>query len=322
MKNNNKKIPIAISGCLLGQNVRFNGGHKKNRYISDTLGGYFEWVTFCPEVAIGLGIPRNPIRLEKENGVVRLFDSITNETHTESMKMYGRKILEELTANPVYGYILKSKSPSCGIHNVNIQISKEGKINKNGMGIYTSVLKESLPNLPMEEEGRLSDAGIRENWIARVFAYYDFKSTVYPSPTIGKLVEFHSSAKFTVLSHCEKTYRILGRLVANADQKSALEVAAEYENLFMLALSKKTAPKKNLNVMLHLFGFFKNKLDSKSRSNLLETIEDYSKGTYPLVVPITLIHHYAKILDIKYLMNQSYLQPYPKTLSLRNNLVS
>lgn len=320
----NKKIPVGISSCLLGMEVRFNGGHKRDKYVTGTLSDFFTWKPYCPEVGIGLTVPRNTVRLEGHGDEVKLIDPKEGLDHTQKMVDYSHKVLNAMRENKksgvpdVYGFILKSKSPSCGMTNVKLYNPKNSGFNKKGMGIFAQALMEKFPNLPVEEEGRLHDPRLRENWIARVFSYYDFRSSLFPEPTTGKLVAFHTRYKFTILSHCEKAYKELGSLVANAAKDEIEIVIKNYEQIFMSALKKYSTVPKNINVLLHLIGFFKKQLDSQSRAQIIETIYDYREGIVPLVVPTTMVSHYAKVLKIDYLEKQAYLTPHPKELALRN----
>lgn len=316
MSNPTEKIPIGISSCLVGQKVRHDGASKTSHYITDTLGQYFDWISFCPEVSVGMGVPRPTIHLELIEEDTRLICPTTGEDWTERMKQNSDKELDKILKKEIFGYILKSKSPSCGMERVKIYRGHAIRPYTNGVGVHAELLKSKAPNLPVEEEGRLCDPILRENWINRVFAYYSFKKEVCYKPTVGKLVTHHSRWKFNVLSHCNVTYSNLGRLVANAKGKSLSEVLKEYENEFMAALTKRSTPSKHVNVMEHMVGFFKKKLDSKAKSSLHQSIEDYKSGYVPIIVPITLIRHYASLFGEEYLLEQSYLNPHPKELAL------
>lgn len=314
------KITVGVSSCLIGEKVRYNGQHKRDKFVDGVLSEFFEWRSFCPEVAIGLGIPRPTIKIERDKGEFRLVESKSGNDHTEKMLSYSLTVAKKIAEVPIFGYIFKSKSPSCGLFGVKITDAETQQVSKKGIGIYADILTKAFPNLPVEEEGRLNDPIIRENWIARVYAYHKFKTKVATDPTIKNLVCFHTEFKFTVLSHCERAYRELGRLVANADGKDPREIAKAYETLFMTALRKKSSRKSNLNVLLHVFGFFKKKLDRETKNKIIEVINDYKDGIIPLVVPVTLLNHYVRLLRIDYLLKQDYLRPHPKKLCLRNSL--
>lgn len=300
--------------------MRFDGGHKHDRYITGTLGRYFEWVSVCPEVEIGLGTPRPTLRFEKVDGEPRLVQPKLGTDLTEKMDKYSRKRVKRLAKQDIYGYILKSKSPSCGMERIKIYNGHGVSPSTKGVGLYAKQLMESFPNLPIEEDGRLCDPVLRENWVNRVFAYYRFQQELGARPTVGKLVSFHSRFKFTVLSHCHASYRKMGPLVANAKKRPIKEVITEYETLFMEALKKRATAAKHVNVMEHMLGFFKKDLSAKVRKEILTTIKDYRSEIVPVIVPITIIRHYAQILGVEYLTNQSYLNPHPKELALRSRI--
>lgn len=269
---------------------------------------------------IGLGAPRDTIRLEKVGKETRLIQNNTRADLTSKMDTYAHRKVGQLSKTQLFGFILKSKSPSCGLFNMKVYKEGQNQMAALDQGRFAKVLRDSFPYLPMEEEGRLSDPGLRENWVARVFAYYRFHTEIYPRPSMSKLVSFHSQNKFHILSHCEASYRKLGKIVGNQEGLKPSEIAAEYEKIFMEALTKKSTRAKNINVLDHMLGFFKKKLTSEVRSEIRLIISDYKKGLVPLIVPITLIKHYASILNVDYISNQTYLNPHPKELALRFGL--
>lgn len=315
------QLRIGISSCLLGREVRFDGGHKHDRFLTATMGQYFEWVPVCPEVEIGLPIPRPTLRLERRGDDVRLMMPKTSEDHTDSMRQYAIRRVEELSAEDLSGYVLKSRSPSCGMERV--KVYPEGGTGggaKNGRGIFAETLLERFTLLPVEEDGRLNDPRIRENWITRVFAYRRLQELWKPRWTIGQLVAFHTAHKYLLLAHSQKHYRELGRMVADAKQLPREELRQAYQSRFMDGLKRIASPAKHTNVLQHILGFFKRDLDPASRAELFGHIEDYRQGRAPLVVPLTLIAHYVRVLDVKYLQDQVYLQPHPRELALRNHV--
>jgi uncharacterized protein YbgA (DUF1722 family)/uncharacterized protein YbbK (DUF523 family) len=310
-------IRIGISGCLLGQNVRFDGGNKCDRYIRDTLGQYFQWVPVCPEVEAGLGVPRPTLRFENIDGEARIIQAGTAVDVTEVLKTFSEKRVRELKKLNLFGYLLKSKSPSCGKGGIRIYAGYGIRPVTTGIGVFARELAAALPNLPIEDEGRLSDPGLRENWVNRVFAYHRFRTELLPRPTMGKLVKFHSRYKFIILAHCPETYRAMGRLVGTGKTVDVHGLVDSYETMLMSALKKRASVAKHVNVLQHIFGFFKRQLSAEVRRDLLQTIEDYQRGMLPLIVPIALIRHYAHLLKIDYLCDQTYLVPHPKELALR-----
>ena len=247
-------IRIGISSCLLGQKVRFDGGHKHDRYLTDTLGTYFEWVPICPEVEIGLGTPRETIRLVQLGGDTRLVSTKSEVDLTERMQRYATQRVKLLKGEEISGYILKKSSPSCGMERVKVYQPK-GPAKRTGTGVFAAALLEQFPNLPVEEEGRLCDPRLRENWVERVFAYVALQALWRGRWRIGDLVDFHTRYKYTLLAHDEKTFRELGRLVAAAKTTPRGELRDRYECLFMTALKRIATTRKNVNVLQHMFGF-------------------------------------------------------------------
>jgi uncharacterized protein YbgA (DUF1722 family)/uncharacterized protein YbbK (DUF523 family) len=312
-------IRIGISSCLLGQPVRFDGGHKRDRYLTDTLGQYFQWVPVCPEVELGLGTPRETIRLVQFDDAVRLTATKTGEDITRSMQSFARRRVGDLGDERLSGYILKSRSPSCGMERVKVYQPK-GPARNTGRGLFAEALMERFPNLPVEEEGRLCDPRLRENWIDRVFAYHALSGLWTRRWTVGHLVRFHTRHKLVLLAHSPEAYGRLGRLVAEAKRVPRAELRSRYETEFMAAMKKIATIKKNTNVLQHMLGYFKRDLDAASRHELLSLIEDYRREIVPLIVPLTLIKYFVRILDVSYLQDQAYLSPHPRELALRNHV--
>lgn len=312
-------IRIGISSCLLGQEVRFDGGHKHDRYLTGTLSQYFEWVPICPEVEIGLGTPRETIRLVQIGNQTRLRTTKTDVDLTDRMQGYADERVATLANENLSGYIFKKDSPTCGMERVKLYQAK-GPGKRVGVGLFAAALIHHFPHLPVEEEGRLCDPRLRENWVERVFAYHAMQQLWNGRWRIGNLVDFHTRHKFVLLAHDEAKYRELGRLVANAKSTPRHELRERYETTFMAGLKRIATPRKNVNVLQHLLGFFSKQLDTGSRQEIVSHIEDYHRGLVPLVVPLTLIRHYVRLLDIDYLSDQVYLNPHPKELALRNHV--
>lgn len=314
-------IRIGISACLLGRKVRFDGGHKHDRYLTDTLGQYFQWVPVCPEVEVGLPTPRPTLRLESSGGggAVRMVMPKEDKDLTREMQRYAKSRVAALADEGLSGYVLKKDSPSCGMERVKIYHG-EGPPSRNGRGLYAEALLARFPRLPVEEEGRLHDPRLRENWVTRVFSYYRLQSLWRRQWTIGDLVRFHTAQKFLLLAHSPQDYRQLGRLVAAAKTYNRKELRETYEAQMMAGLSKIATQAKNTNVLQHILGFFKKDLDTAARQELLDHILDYRHGLVPLVVPLTLITHYVRLLEVEYLRDQVYLNPHPKELALRNHV--
>jgi uncharacterized protein YbgA (DUF1722 family)/uncharacterized protein YbbK (DUF523 family) len=308
-----------VSACLLGDEVRYDGGHKRDTFLTLTLDPFVDWVKVCPEVEVGMGTPRESIRLVDEGGRIRLLTVKTAVDHTASMTAYAAKRVIALDEEDLCGYVLKKDSPSCGMTRVKVYSGKGPGI-KNGVGVFAQALLARFPHLPVEEEGRLTDPRLRENFIERVFAYRRLRDLFESRWTIGDLVGFHTAHKLVLLAHSTQAYNRLGRLVADAKGADRASFRARYAAGFMEGLSEMATPKRHTNVLQHMVGYFKNTLDVASRAELLATIEDYRRGLVPLVVPVTLLRHHVRVHDVQYLAGQVYLAPHPKELMLRNHV--
>ena len=312
-------IRIGVSSCLLGNQVRYDGGHKRDGFLVETFGRYVEWVPVCPEVEVGLGIPRPTLRLERAGDDIRLVMPKTGEDYTDPMRRYAVKRVVMLGADDLCGYILKKDSPSCGMERVKVY---DGNTipGRNGRGLFADALMRRYPNLPVEEEGRLNDPPLRENFVERVFAYRRLRSFFERGWTVGGLIAFHTAHKLQLMAHAPKGYEQIGRLVAGAKGVPRTELRDRYEAEFMATLAAMATKKRHTNVLQHIVGYFKKQLDDASRRELLEVIEDYHTGLVPLVVPLTLVRHYVRRFEIAYLEGQLYLEPHPKELMLRNHV--
>lgn len=320
MPSSQDVIRIGISACIVGQEVRFNGGHKLDRFIRDTLGAYVEFVPVCPEVDIGLGVPRETLRLVRApEGPPRLIAPKSDTEHTEEMLRYASEKVAELASQDLCGFIVQKGSPSCGMERVRIYPTKEGGApTRDGRGLFTRVLMDTLPLLPVEEDGRLNDPLLRENFIERVFAYRRCRQLFSGEWTMGDLVSFHASEKLLLMAHGD--YKPLGQLVAKGKQLPAAELADEYQRLFLTVLAQRSTVRKHVNVLQHIVGYFRDKLDQASRDEVHDLIEAYRGGLVPLIVPITLMRHHIRHQGIDYLAQQSYLNPHPRELMLRNHV--
>ncbi len=309
-----KKIKVAISACLLGQPVRFNGGHKHAPFCTQVLSQWFEFVPICPEVEIGLGVPREPIRLVMEDNSVHA-KNVTDQSYdyTEQLTSLATQRIPELA--DVCGYIFMQKSPSCGLFRVKAYLPTGMPHNEPQVGIYAKAIDEALPLLPKEEAGRLNDMHLRENFIIRVFATDAWRRQVVGDDKPGALVNFHRRYKFLLQAHSEVMYRDLGRLVARAGEGEAIR--HEYFQLFMQCLANPAKIKSHVNVLYHLLGFLKDSLNSEAKASIIETIESYQQQKVYLMTPLTLMRHYAEVHHINYLLDQVYLKPYPNELGLQ-----
>lgn len=311
------KITIGVSSCLLGNKVRFDGGHKHDRYITGTLGTFFEFVPVCPEVECGLPVPRESMRLVGDPEDPLLLTSRTGLDHTSRMKEWTKSRVEQLANNDLCGFIFKSKSPSSGMERVKVY-GKNNMPRAVGVGLFARAFKERFPLIPVEEEGRLHDMVLRENFIESVFVYRRWRS-VASDFTLDKLVHFHTDHKMLLRSHSEKHYRELGRIVAKAGNLNPDELLTIYQETLMAAMRLKPTIKKHVNVLQHMMGYFKKQISSDEKQELLDVIEDYRQHHVPLIVPITMMNHYVRKYSDGYLEKQYYLKPHPTELKLRNH---
>lgn len=315
-------VRIGVSSCLLGAKVRFDGQHKRDPFLVQDLAPYVEFVSVCPELEVGMGVPRETVRLVRAPDKRSLMVGHDSGTDwTERMNDYAARKVEALAKAELCGYVLKSKSPSCGMERVNLYPGLSGKQpTKDGVGLFAAALLQRLPNLPVEEEGRLHDPTLRENFIERVFAYHRLRALWAKRWTLGDLVTFHTAHKLALLAHSTDGYRALGRLVAQAKGTPRPQLRDAYETAFMGVLAKTASPGRHANVLGHMVGHLREKVDAPDRQELAALIEDYRLGLVPLIVPVTLMRHHARRHDVSYLLGQTYLQPHPKELMLRNRV--
>lgn len=317
---NSPDIKVGISSCLLGKEVRYNGGHAHDSFVTSMPGQYFSWVPVCPEMEIGMGTPRETIQLEQKDGTIRLRATKSRTDYTEQMESYANERTDQLAEqHPLHGYILKKDSPSCGMERVRVYDENDA-LTRTGRGVFARVLMEKFPLLPVEDEGRLRDAHLRENFVERVFAYYRLTNFIQDAPTPGYLVEFHTRHKLTLLSHHQERYRELGQLVGNASDRDLVDVLDEYSTQFMDLLSIKSTVKNHTNVLYHVIGYFRDVLDSPDRQELNDIVGDYRAGLVRLIVPVTLIKYHLRKHNIDWLDKQVYFHPYPPELKLRNSI--
>jgi len=313
-------LRIGISSCLLGEEVRFDGGHKRDRFLVDILGPHADWIRVCPEVEVGMGVPRETLRLVRVKDDIRMITTRSGIDHTDAMRAWARRRVGALAAEDLDGYVLKKDSPSCGMERVKVYDPAGGAAARSGEGIFATELKARCPSLPIEEEGRLSDPRLRENFIERVFAYRRLRALFRGRWTVGRLVAFHTAHKLALLAHSTTMYNDLGRLVAGAGSVDRGELQREYSALFMATLAKPATTRRHTNVLMHMAGHLKKRLDGSSKAELLACIDDYRRGLLPLVVPMTLLGHHVRAHGIDYLAGQIYLDPHPRELMLRNHV--
>ncbi len=314
-----RPLRLGISQCLLGEQVRFDGGHKRDSFLTDILGRYVDWVPVCPEVEAGFGVPREAMRLVNGQSGLTLITIKSARDLTREMERFSKRRVRELEAMDLSGYVFKRNSPSCGIERVRTY-NEHGMPARNGVGLFAQAFMRHFPLAPVEEEGRLTDPVLRENFIERVFSYQRWQDLVGARVTRGAVVTFHTIHKLLLLAHSRPHYEKLGRLAADAKRHRPSELASRYGAWFMEALKVNATPRKHVNVLQHIMGHLKRFLSKGENAELLELMSDYHRGLTPLVVPMTLIKHYVKALDVGHLRNQVYLNPHPKELMLRNRV--
>ncbi len=315
----NAEIKIGISACVLGEKVRFDSGHKVSKFVTKELSPYFEFVSVCPEVGMGMPVPRPTIRLISHEERIALVETKDpTKDHTNAMLEYSKAKVAELKDTQLCGYIVCAKSPTCGMERV--KVYKRDGADNIGVGLYTNELLQQMPWLPVEEDGRLNDPVLKENFITRVFTLHDFYQSVGGNVTRGNIVAFHSRYKLTLMAHHPTSYKELGRLVANIKEYDLDHFYDLYRTGLMRAMSHRASRKNNTNVLMHIQGYFKRYLDKKEKAELRNVIDEYRVGVLPLLAPLTLIKHYLATHPDGYLEQQRFLEPYPQELRLRYGL--
>ena len=297
--------------------MRYDGGHKRDHFLADVLGPHVEWVRVCPEVEVGMGTPRETLRLVRAGRDLRMITTRTGIDHTDAMNRWSRTRVEQLAREDLCGYLLKKDSPSCGMDRVKVY-GRDPVPRHTGRGLFASVLLDRFPSLPVEEEGRLTDPELRENFIERVFAYRRLRNLFVPNWTSGALTRFHAAHKMALLAHSTTAYRELGRLVADVRSVPRRELRARYESKFMATLALTATRRRQTNVLMHMAGHLKRVLDERSKTELLQAIDEYRRDQAPLTVPLTLLRRHARAHAIEYLLGQTYLQPHPSEAMLRH----
>ena len=311
-------LRVGISSCLLGEAVRWDGGHKRDAYIKDLLGRFFEWVPVCPELEVGMGVPREPIRLVGSPDSQSLVGVQTGKDWTAAMRQYARRRVRQLERLDLSGYLLKKDSPSCGMERVRVHPAR-GPASRTGIGAFARVLMAQMPLLPVEEEGRLQDPALRENFIERIFAYRRLRDWMKAGCTRSRLAAFHTAHKYLLLSHSPRHYRDLGGLVAGTKRHPPRRLAELYAACFMEALRVPATVKRHASVLQHLSVFVMEHLSAREKAELQKILDEYRKGGAPVIVPLTLLSHYVRNHQIDDIPDQVYLNPHPKELMLRNH---
>jgi uncharacterized protein YbgA (DUF1722 family)/uncharacterized protein YbbK (DUF523 family) len=313
------KPRIGISACLLGQKVRYDGGDKRDRFLTEIFGLHVDWVPVRPEAEVGMGVPREPVRLVGDPANPRLITERSGEDWTLAMSHYSHRRVTALTRLDLSGYVFKRDSPSCGVERVRVYNLK-GVPSRRGRGLFAAAVMRQLPLLPVEEEGRLNDPVLQENFVERVFAYQRWQRHTRQRKSVRSLIEFHTRHKFLLLAHSESHYRKLGCHVAEAKQTPIPAVYETYGHMFMAALAIHATVKSHYNVLHHMMGYFSKELSPAERQELIALLGDFRRKLVPLIVPLTLVRHYVNKYSVAYLQDQVYLQPSPKELLLRNHV--
>jgi uncharacterized protein YbgA (DUF1722 family)/uncharacterized protein YbbK (DUF523 family) len=320
MRDEMRKLRIGISACLLGEKVRYDGGHKRDRFLTDVLGQYADWVRVCPELELGLGVPRPTLRLEDRDGEVCMIMPKTGEDYSARMRRFGETRAKALAKLKLDGYVLKSKSPSCGMERVKIWRPTGGSPAANGRGLFAQALMTQLPHLPVEEEGRLNDPRLRENFVSRLYAHQRWQT---PGEVVSRktLTDFHAAHKYQLMAHNQAGMRRAGRLLANPDAFDSIDdLAQAYHAEFTSIMSRVPTTRNHTNALQHMAGYVTKHLDVADTAELIDSIDKYRAELLPLIVPITLLRHYVRKFDVSYLQNQVYLFPHPHELMLLNRL--
>lgn len=313
-------MKIGVSDCLLGSEVRFNKGHKHQRYLTETMGDYFDYVPVCPEVAAGMGVPRDPIRLvATDKGTRALGVKDSSVDVSDGIRAYAHQLAPRLKS--LTGFIFMKDSPSCGVYSVKLYNQKDGVDSHRSRGLFSEIIMQAMPWLPVEEGGRLNDAVLRENFMVRVFAHHDWQTTVAPALSRKKIIDFYSRYKYLVMAHHYESYKTIGRYLAkDMADRELIDVANEFLLMFMQALEHKATRKTNTNALMHLRGYIRDLLGSDDSDEMSETIDAYRRGEIPMIVPVRLMRHYLMKADDDYLKQQVFWQPYPEKLGLRNHI--
>lgn len=307
---------VGISTCLLGENVRYDGGHKLDRYLRDILGRHVNFVPVCPEVECGMGVPREAVRLVSTNHGIRLVTRETNVDMTDRMRSWMAGRIKELSALPLCGFIFKSRSPSSGLMRIKVYTDKG--VRNDGTGIFAKGVTERFPYLPVEDDGRLNDDKLRENFIERVFVMHRWHELLARGRSLSALLQFHADHKYLIMAHDPSALKRLGTGLAQG--KGNRRIHDEYLATLAPALARIATPRKNTNVLLHIMGYFKKDLSPDEKAELLEIIGNYHEGILPLIVPVTMLNHYVRKYRPEYLTRQVYLNPHPGELLLRNHV--
>jgi len=320
LNHSEKEIRIGVSSCLLGQEVRYHGGHARDRYVVETLSDHLTLVPVCPEAEVGMGTPRETVRLVGSAEEPRMVGSKTETDWTARMNRWSRQRTRELAAEDLCGFVFKKNSPSCGVFRVKVYTDKGHLAIPPGRGLFAAEFARCYPLVPIEEEGRLHDPGLRENFLERVFAFRRLKDLFTGSWKRGEVIAFHAREKYLLMAHGPQKLKELGQLTARIKDHRPAEFRAAYMARFMEIMALKGTVRKHTNALQHMVGYLRKHLSSEERQRVLAVIEDYRRELVPLIVPMTLVRHYIELHDVPYVGDQTYLNPHPRELALRNHV--
>lgn len=311
-------MKIGVSACLLGNMCRYDGVGAKDRFVVDILSNYFELIGYCPEEPV-FGTPRDTIRLVEVNEDIRVHIGKSGEDVTDALQNSSNLFAQKAKSDELCGFVLKSKSPTCGMERVKVYQDKNSLNEKKGIGLFAKRLRELYPYLPIEEEGRLNDPWLKENFLMQVFAYKELFEFLATEPLIKHLVEFHTNYKYLIYAKSQTSYKELGKIVANQDKKDLKVILDEYSTGFLKAIALKSSINKTYNVLLHIFGYFKKDLLKEEKEFILTAIDEYKSGIIPLIAVTKILNLYVIRFDEQYLKTQKFLNPYPKEFALRSD---
>lgn len=312
-------MKLGVSSCLLGEQCRYDGGHKRDKFLVDALSGYFEFIPFCPEAKV-FGTPREPIRLILENESVHVKTVKGRVDVTKKLQETSCNMAMGIKKDELCGFVFKSKSPTCGVERVKVYEPNGMPSESGGVGLFVREIQKKFPLLPIEEEGRLSDAWLKENFLMQIFAYRDMFDFVAKSPNFDDLVKFHTAYKYLLYSKSHISYKKLGNIVANHEKKELDVVLEEYKTLFLEVIAQKGTIANTYNVLVHIYGYFKKLIDDEEKREVLQILEEFKGGIIPLIAVIKVLKLYAIRFNETYILNQKFLSPYPKELSLRSSI--
>ena len=310
------RLSIGVSSCLLGNAVRYDGNHKRQPWLVEGLGRFADFVPYCPEMAIGLGVPREPIQLYGDPDTPRVRGVVDQSLDvTDALRSYGEEVAGQL--DNMAGYVFMSKSPSCGVYRVKVRLDN-GQAVKKGRGAYAAAVIDRCPNLPVEEEGRLNDPVLRENFVTRLYVWQRWITLLGKGLTAAALIDFHTRHKYLVMAHSQAAYRRMGQLLSHLKGVDLPGVASEYADELMVALQRRVGPARHVNVLQHIMGYLKRRVTAGDKQELLDSMQAYRNGDVPLIVPVTLLRHHFRHHPDDYISMQWYLWPYPDGLGLRS----